>query len=910
MGFTAPSADEVYAYLFRADSRGLTDRFSWSVLFVNDHSPVCAEFLSRYAVDLCARTADRIRFVFFSGLTDGKLQRIAARQNDLGPPWSSWITRILAAMPFRYRLDYERAGWRELRPRPLRPLRDSDEVAAHLDWLRVRRTAMPGADEALLFAQRLGIGRLVPCLVFFTDIGELRVRVLPFAGRGPGEVYDRLRGWIDTYYEQNRHVLEHWRAIEDQILRLARDADWRLREIQAWPQRRREQWRWLARTAGLIRALSTNLDVARSEIHAIAADYSLPMALRSAIDTFATRLAEYDAQEAACAACGALADRVATEADPERLHCLLLQAAKDQQHLSADARTVLSDAAEALVSISAPVHPDSHLYEWWRHNALPLVSRKQFRRWCANLLPSVPGGRDEAGARWIRQEYEAFRLALGRLPLSATSEQASKAVVVALAAQQPTEFWRAGAERLGPVAAEAFQRLQNSAPAWLRRLGPDLLLSDCVPIGERSDDTAFGQFIANTPELAGLLDRLRSHRAEPERRYPPNSAVVRDQRDKVVATLREQAGALAAAAGDRAAASAATSVVLEEIHARLAAELDRDVADGPPSQMDGAAVAHLNAALDDYDAAVSAIRYPYLDDPSVIAIRTDPIEAAGLAPATPEDRVTALRAELSKAATADDQIRAEGPGARREGSRWTPAAVLRSALDAALPPERIAEILAPTDPLLTTRHEGGVLAALTRAELVAVAAHAVPDLDAASLTLNELRCAVLISAGLRPDDTSPPDPNLTRLLANKIRNNQFDVFLAYNSADRTLVVRVSEQLRRHGIYPWVDVDQIRPGDFFQDAIQATIRRVRRVAVFLGVAGPGPWQRLELRIAISRCVETGVVVVPVLLPGVVAVPEDLPFLAEFEVVRFEHSVTEGEPLGRLIRAVTGERPSTQ
>lgn len=69
MGYHAPSAEKVYRYALRLDGeRRLTDRFGWSIILVNDNSRVCREFLWDYCIDLCQRTADRIRFVFFSEL--------------------------------------------------------------------------------------------------------------------------------------------------------------------------------------------------------------------------------------------------------------------------------------------------------------------------------------------------------------------------------------------------------------------------------------------------------------------------------------------------------------------------------------------------------------------------------------------------------------------------------------------------------------------------------------------------------------------------------------------------------------------------------------------------------------------------------------------------------------------------
>lgn len=67
MGFCALSAENVYRHVLRLDgqSRSLTDRFGWSILMVGDYQEVCREFLLKYCLDLCSRTADRVRFVFF-----------------------------------------------------------------------------------------------------------------------------------------------------------------------------------------------------------------------------------------------------------------------------------------------------------------------------------------------------------------------------------------------------------------------------------------------------------------------------------------------------------------------------------------------------------------------------------------------------------------------------------------------------------------------------------------------------------------------------------------------------------------------------------------------------------------------------------------------------------------------------
>jgi hypothetical protein len=96
MGFRAPSAEEVYNYVFRLDRhavRSLGDGFGWSILFVNDSSEASQQFLRDYGVELCHRTADRIRFVFFSGLDDYETEKAAREANERG---GGLLHRIIA----------------------------------------------------------------------------------------------------------------------------------------------------------------------------------------------------------------------------------------------------------------------------------------------------------------------------------------------------------------------------------------------------------------------------------------------------------------------------------------------------------------------------------------------------------------------------------------------------------------------------------------------------------------------------------------------------------------------------------------------------------------------------------------------------------------------------------------------
>ncbi len=137
--------------------------------------------------------------------------------------------------------------------------------------------------------------------------------------------------------------------------------------------------------------------------------------------------------------------------------------------------------------------------------------------------------------------------------------------------------------------------------------------------------------------------------------------------------------------------------------------------------------------------------------------------------------------------------------------------------------------------------------------------------------------------------------------------DNFDVFLAHNSLDKLQVEAIGEELKRRGLMPWLDKEQIPPGRWFQDVIQKAIPNVKSAAIFIGFKGLGKWQELELRSFISRCVEADIPVIPVLLPGVENIPEHLLFLKELNWVRFFKGIDEVNALDNLVWGITGQNP---
>lgn len=167
-------------------------------------------------------------------------------------------------------------------------------------------------------------------------------------------------------------------------------------------------------------------------------------------------------------------------------------------------------------------------------------------------------------------------------------------------------------------------------------------------------------------------------------------------------------------------------------------------------------------------------------------------------------------------------------------------------------------------------------------------------------TLRELSEELKTHKELTDTSTSYPD-------SETIRDREFDVFLAHNSADKPQVEAIGEALKCRGLKPWIDKEQIPPGRWFQDVIQQAITNVKTAAIIIGVKGLGKWQALELRSFISQCVDCNIPVIPVLLPDVNELPSELLFLKELNWVSFKESIDEPEVLDNLQWGITGEHP---
>lgn len=134
----------------------------------------------------------------------------------------------------------------------------------------------------------------------------------------------------------------------------------------------------------------------------------------------------------------------------------------------------------------------------------------------------------------------------------------------------------------------------------------------------------------------------------------------------------------------------------------------------------------------------------------------------------------------------------------------------------------------------------------------------------------------------------------------------YDIFLAYNSCDKNEVERIAAELSKSGIEPWLDKWNLAPGVMFQEEIERVIPLTKSIGVCIGEEGIGPWERLEIRAAISQFVERGLPIIPILLSSSVESPNLPLFLQEFKWVRFNNSIPVAESIQKLIWGIKGNR----
>ena len=112
------------------------------------------------------------------------------------------------------------------------------------------------------------------------------------------------------------------------------------------------------------------------------------------------------------------------------------------------------------------------------------------------------------------------------------------------------------------------------------------------------------------------------------------------------------------------------------------------------------------------------------------------------------------------------------------------------------------------------------------------------------------------------------------------------VFLSHSSADAAVAKAVARLLRNASLPVWLDLDEIRPGDQWQPALEAALKASTHFVVLVGANGVQRWVDREVRYAVDRnTTDSNYRVIPLLGPGANegALP---PFLKQHQYLRLD------------------------
>ena len=98
-------------------------------------------------------------------------------------------------------------------------------------------------------------------------------------------------------------------------------------------------------------------------------------------------------------------------------------------------------------------------------------------------------------------------------------------------------------------------------------------------------------------------------------------------------------------------------------------------------------------------------------------------------------------------------------------------------------------------------------------------------------------------------------------------HSPFDVFVSYQSPDRSLAEELVDDLEDAGLKVWVDWKQIAPAESWLHALHRGLAASDAVVVLIGSDRLARWQARETQTALGRSVGTGVRLVAVIPPGV-------------------------------------------
>jgi hypothetical protein len=949
MGYHVPNADAVYQYIFRSDSgKKLTDGFGWSILFINDNSDTCREFLTKYGLELCYRTADRIRFVFFSGLESNEIEKINRHGYFSGnTPYLANIIKTATQWMFpKRKYDWERDPWEEYRPDNFYPLSSHEKIKRHIDMECEIHTAMPGSEEALKFAQRLGIGRFVPCFLFFSDINKETIYLLPAASKNPAQLFTHVRRLIDSFYEFNNLVLTRWHKIEDEIETTSRALESSLYKVDNWKNEQNETWEALQKISRYSNQLSeTGFDINLFE--KMGSDRSLPWELRNFIGSCLHKLKLQEKVKTVSKEIKVwmndLKEEPITKFNSNYFSKFPLDIAIPIESQIAD---LLQKAKEILKPSSESISIEKKLINWWRFNGGVPISRGQYNKYRVDWasFSKTKYNKSAIGnvAEILRNEYQIISDTALSLPITSSPEFASDEIILKLANHlgilTEDREWNSSFDNFKSFLIKYYEQLKTSLPVEIKEIATKLSLNfswkDCIPTFEQRQKFGVNNCHRQLPLIDKAVHQLNVERENVNKGIQSKINLEKQQIvEKLDNAINNWLLSVELIEADKQSLASTLNAMFSAFRQKLEDKVFQSLKGlssirYPGGKFSPEQTTQLLNLLEEYHTAKEEIVFPFENDPDVlrVGLTTSLPIAAGVGINHKRSAVTEARDKLTKSVSRVEKSMGEWDSTKLEMSLQTPSGRLCVSLKKILGPERWDDLLAS---LNRDSVEGVIKALSTKQEIIKLFNRLSVqellalendlytgrnrDLTNVAATKDALFESILLAISLQYSEGGLTDAENAMKLVNrldelkkKIEQDEFDVFLAHNSDDKLSILELGEKLRTKGIYPWIDVEQVQPGRWFQDVLQSAIRKVRTAAIVIGTSGIGKWQAVEMRAFLSRCVESGIPLIPVLLPGVTKIPDELSFLRELNLVQFADQLNDENAIARLVWGITGKK----
>ena len=123
-------------------------------------------------------------------------------------------------------------------------------------------------------------------------------------------------------------------------------------------------------------------------------------------------------------------------------------------------------------------------------------------------------------------------------------------------------------------------------------------------------------------------------------------------------------------------------------------------------------------------------------------------------------------------------------------------------------------------------------------------------------------------------------------------------FLSHAGEDSESAKELARQIRESGIKVWLDVDNLKPGDLWQNNLENALNIATAFLVYVGKSGVKGWVDREVRFALSRNVkENNFPIIPVLGPG--ASVSELPiFLTQHQYLDLRSGIKDIQKIGSV------------